>query len=121
MTRPGIRSARASTLSVVLASWAPVADAGKLAAFEQLGSVGEVADQHQRRPPPPPDEQGERTSGVTRRREQGERAVAHEVERLAEGRQGRVVRGFEADPVPRQIRDHDVLAEEATGLGGEPQ
>jgi hypothetical protein len=55
-----------------LGELAPAADAGKLAALEQLGSVGEVADQQQRWPRPPPDGQGNRASSVTRRREQGQ-------------------------------------------------
>jgi hypothetical protein len=42
------------------------------------------------------------------------------VERLGERCQGRVGGGFEADLAPPQPRDHDVCAEEAARLRGEP-
>ena len=44
---------------------APVADARNLVAFQQFGSVGEVADQKQRRTGPAPDQQRDRAAGVT--------------------------------------------------------
>jgi hypothetical protein len=99
-----------------LSELATSADTGKLAALQQVSPVGEIADQQQRRPGAAADEQGHRTRRVSGRGQQDQRAVAHDVQRLAERRQAGVVGWFESDLVPVQSRELDVAAQEAAGL-----